>query len=215
MLCTVILLSITGCKDDAGGPLPMPTPTVEPTPMPTPDPSPMSSPIPTPTPQMSDEERFAHIAMGRDLEQEARISGFGGTGIEDMISTFGEPDRIVENLTGDFGNTITRWYYDDEGFEIDYTTMSDYPIFENYIYLAPNCKVDFCRGIIPGSTREVLEKAYEEEIDYYSSTAEFVYAGYSYGYGVVFVMKDDEVDSIYINTDRCASRYSGEFVPDR
>jgi len=218
VLCAVILLSITGCKETDVDPSPMPTPTVEPTSTPTTAPSPISSPTPTPTPKMSDEERIARMAMGSELQREAMTLGFGGIGVDDMVSTFGEPDRIADDLMGDFGNTITRWYYDDEGFEIDYTTVSDNPVFENYIYLGPSCKVNFCRGIIPGSTREELEKAYEEEIDHYSSTTEFVCAGYKFSYGVVFVMKDDAVDSIYISIGRGSKEYinsQGEFVPDR
>jgi len=210
VIALILLGLLSGCLKDNTDSEILPTTTI-PAVEPSPTAEPTSIPTPIPTPQMSDEERFAHIAMGRDLEQEARISGFGGTGIEDMISTFGEPDRIV-SFEG-----IQRWYYDDEGFEIDYTTLTDGldPMFENYIYLGPNCKVDFCRGIIPGSTREELEAAYKEEIDRYSSTADIVCAGYYCSSGLIFVMKDDEVDSIYINTDRRASRYSGEFVPDR
>ena len=220
VLCAMVLFAMAACRNASDDVVltfePMATDVNESMPTVT---APLPALVETPAPELtppsgpeappiSDEERIARMARGGELQREAIASGFGDIGIEDMLNTFGEPDRIV-----DFGD-ITRWYYD-EGFEIDYTTMSDMPEFENYIYIGPNCMIDFCRGIIPGSTREELENIYGEDIDRHSSSPELVCVGYYFKYGINFVMDGDVVDSIYINSGAKSQRYWGNFVPDR
>jgi len=212
----ILLVLLSGCLKDTPEsevlptttiPAVEPSPTAEPTAIPTPqEPTP---PEEYPLPPMSDEERVKYLSIGRAAIDEAFESAFGGLGVSDMINTFGEPDRV------EIVDDITRWYYE-EGFEIDYATTDDFPTFENYIYVGPGCTVNFCRGIIPGSTHEDLKNAYSDEINPYTSTDEIVCVGYGNGINVIFFILDgDTIDSIYIPAGPFTMKYWGYFVPDR
>ena len=221
MLIVVLCILLTSCgtQTDASDEIEteQPMPPVSATQMPSASPTKSSPKISEPTNNptisadpvpMTEEERELYRRRS-ELVNEAIAAGFGDIGVDDMIEQFDEPDRIDKH------KHFARWYYD-EGFEIDYTTMSDYPVFENYIYIGPDCKVDFCRGVIPGSAREELLMAYSGDIDPTTETENIVWAGKAESqHGIAFVIDNDTVDSIYISISSHSIEYWGDFVPDR
>jgi len=128
-----------------------------------------------------------------------RITYYGAPGYTDVIEALGEPTQTVE-YTG-----FVRMYFA-QGVEIDYITMSGAREIENYIYLSPESTLEIGRGIGIGSTREEIVAAYDTEVNLNQSTGGLVVIG-RYHKGIILVIRNDIVSSIYISTGGGTEEY--------
>ena len=76
----------------------------------------------------------------------------------------------------------------------------------NYAYLSPECTLSIGRGIGIGSTRDEVMIAYESDVNVSQSNDDIVVIG-RYHIGIILVMRDEVVNSIYIPTGGATEEY--------
>jgi len=139
-----------------------------------------------------------------------------------VFSKLGEPDSIVSLNDINIASVIRpngtkRFYYFDEGLEIDVIYECDEPYdVVRYLYVSNSSTLKLPSGVEVGSAREDVLSVYESFVieDFVPMlTSEEVVALGSSVNGIYFVIRDDCVYSIYIAVVDEGSRFSWFMTP--
>jgi hypothetical protein len=135
--------------------------------------------------------------MGSNLAVEALSEIFAGHSLNDL-------DGIKEILGETIKETVKpnddyeRWFFDN-GIEVDIASQGvDNNTVSNYLYISSQSKIKTSRNIGIGNSKKDVFNAYKDEINPEKVSDDRIVLGNSTS--IVFVMKNDKVDSIYIGT---------------
>ena len=138
----------------------------------------------------NDEKKAIQQKCASEVVKETMNYIFGGVEVENVVNTLGPPNKKVTLSDSE------RWYFD-QGVEIDVVKENDIPMIYNYVYLSSSSKLKTNRDIAMGSNKETVLSAYNHEINQAETNNDYIVVG-SAGLGIIFVIKDDKVNSILI-----------------
>ncbi|MEL4106549.1 hypothetical protein AAFA46_06900 [Oscillospiraceae bacterium WX1] len=153
------------------------------------------------------EEQAKYSNIGQEEVINSLTYMFGGIYPKDFEKELGHPVKVERK------EHFERWYFS-IGVQIDVIEENDYPMITNYTFISGSCDLKNDRGIGIGSTYEQVLNAYGDLINPNDTDKNSITVG-EQKEGIVFIIKNNQVVSIYMSLGDFMVEYFGAFKPDR
>lgn len=156
--------------------------------------------------ELASADQSTQILSGDDLEEFSliRSESLGGLKLDMHVADF-EPllpctvEKGEPVLWAGIGEIIQEWHYQDCGVKLQLSTVGpETPQIISSIMVREPSEFETAQGIQVGSSEEDVMIAYADYLDADNSVpGDTLVAGSIYG-GIIFTLKDDRVDSIFL-----------------
>lgn len=139
--------------------------------------------------------------IGFELLKTERLGGIKiGLSALKTVELIGEPEEksTAENWEAD-GETHQIWTYKKQGVSIDMGGKGIVNQVINNIKITAPCDLKTTKQIGIGSTKQAVQKAYDQSINKTNSESDVIVAGTIYG-GIIFNFEDGKVKNIFFGS---------------
>jgi hypothetical protein len=138
-------------------------------------------------------EQMYYFNIGSVETDNCYVELFGSDELDKVVYDLEQPER--KELVKGFERR-ERWFFK-QGYEIDVQMYDDWMEIDGYIYISYTSDFTTDKGIGIGSTKEDVLNTYKGKVNPNETRDGLIIIG-RYDCGIIFVMQEDKVYSIYI-----------------